>query len=416
MRNTLKEAMVTKIEAMSEEELVRQFSPVLYFHESEKWLPADYNDMIERAALRYNKSHKEVKVESESNGKRPFSRLSLEDKAEFLKTDEDSDKCYLDLLEIDLDELRTYRSGKPRYGAFEIIDTATRRYGNNPFMFDKEYSGKCYAKVRKYSTRRMDKTQQEDWYGSGRWVIIQYYFFYLFNASTNIHEGDWDSSITVAVNLDTRKVLVLYYQHHTRWITRMNTGSSLNLKEWMEHWGDYEDRVGFLAKRKPPAFSLAIKGTHPMGFVAIGAHGIYPTPGTSMFGASIPFRDDLPFTVDDRTAGICLASHDLIEDDSVWPGALNTPKRCRLDELQLITDERDTANSALWFKGRWGERVKNKEGWSGPRGPVWSSAWEDFLKPTNFDDILYEDYYDWKDRYFKGGILGSKILQSEHAL
>ena len=35
----------------------------------------------------------------------------------------------------------------------------------------------------------------------------------------------------------------------------------------------YEDRASFFAKRQPPAFSLAIKGTHPIGFVAVGAHG-----------------------------------------------------------------------------------------------------------------------------------------------
>jgi hypothetical protein len=191
----------------------------------------------------------------------------------------------------------------------------------------------------------------------------------------------------------------------------------------MEHWDKYEDRASFFASRQPPAFSLAIKGTHPVGFVAVGAHGIYPTPGTSMFGISIPFRDDLPFTVDDRSAGVCLASRDLTEDNSVWPDGLDTPSRCGLDDPQLIIgeldtpiNERNTPTSALWFKGHWGERVRNKEGWSGPKSPLGGAAWEDFVKPTNFDDIFYEDYYEWKDRYFKGGVFGSKILQSEHAL
>jgi hypothetical protein len=72
--------------------------------------------------------------------------------------------------------------------------------------------------------------------------------------------------------------------------------------------------------------------------------------------------------------------------------------------------------SALWFGGHWGEAVKNKEGWSGPKGPVESDAWRHFENSDQFVERLSEDYSKGRERYSDGGIFLAKVLQSRHTL
>jgi hypothetical protein len=80
------------------------------------------------------------------------------------------------------------------HGSWAIWNAAVNRLGNNK----PDYKGNCYAKVRRlmrpvyfgpssYLGRRYN----------GPWIIIHYFFFYSFNFSTNIHEGDWDRIVPI---------------------------------------------------------------------------------------------------------------------------------------------------------------------------------------------------------------------------
>jgi hypothetical protein len=240
----------------------------------------------------------------------------------------------------------------------------------------------------------------------------------MFNASTNVHEGDWDSSITVAVNLTKREILALYYQHHTKWLTRLNTDPQVRIEDWLSDWDAYERKRMRTYTR--PAFSFSLERTHPIGFVAKGAHGVYPTPGTTMYGISIPAHDDLPFIIDDRGIGMCLAPQNIKDNIGAWPDKLSIPDSTYAwDEPELVEDELSGQEgvSALWFRGHWGEVVKNKEGWSGPNGPLASSVWRHCISTENFVRYCLEEDYDmFRDRYSQGGIPLTKILQSKRSL
>lgn len=97
-------------------------------------------------------------------------------------------------------------------------------------------------------------------YKDGNYTVIQYWFFYPFNACSNRHEGDWEhiNVILNSQNPTSAQILAVVYYYHEFRTTRTS----------------------------PPL----INSTHPIvyvggwnsvsGLAGAGSHGSYPEPGT----------------------------------------------------------------------------------------------------------------------------------------
>jgi hypothetical protein len=150
-------------------------------------------------------------------------------------------------------------------------------------------------------------------------VVVQYWFFYLYNDWNDRHEGDWEmiqilfDAADAQAALDTEPVQVMYAQHE---------GGELSAWEG-----------GPLQRRDD---------THPVVFVAEGSHASYFS-SEGWFGKSAQSG----FGCDDTRAPIDYVSPTVVrlDDDAPW----------------------------LAFNGRWGEKQPSFN--NGPTGPATKSQW-----------------------------------------
>ena len=155
--------------------------------------------------------------------------------------------------------------------------------------------------------------------GPSRPLVVQYWFFYVYNDWNDRHEGDWEmiqlvfDAADAAAALDTEPVQVMYAQHEG---------------------GELSDWDGGPSQRRD--------GTHPVVFVGEGSHAAYFS-SERWFGKSAQSG----FGCDDTRAPI----------DEVSPTVVH-----------LRGDE-----SWLAFTGRWGEQQPSFN--NGPTGPSTKTQW-----------------------------------------
>lgn len=430
MPNGLPKSVLDKIKNGSDKDLAELFAPVVYFADDEKWLPTDMESFYSVARL-FKGSSEEPKLnkgmfrekrippemkplyDSIMKSPVPYGDLGTKEKKAFvLKFLKHGHDYNLNLWHFDIEGMRAApKTGPVEHGSGAVRDAAIARLGNNK----PGYKGCCYAKVRRLGRKvKFRSGSKKNWY-NGSWIIIHYFFFYTFNYSTNVHEGDWDSSITVCINPDKERVYVTYNQHHTTWLTRLNLDSSLKLDKWLRDWTyKYDTDTGVWRDREPGlSFGMGPHRTNPVGIVASGSHGIYPTPGVIIFGISIPFKKDLPFTVDDRKLGFGIGPKGLTRTPAGFPNI-----KFNWDKIVLIEDELDDdpPKSPFAFKGHWGEVSPTRSGWDGPRSPLFSEIWSRCDRTGHFEDLLEKDYDGYKKRYSRGGVMLSNVMLNTHRL
>lgn len=434
MPNALPKSMLNHIknETIGNKELAEMFAPIVYFADDEKWLPTDMESFYSMAELRDTGTQRETALQSKQfrlekigGSSETVYKSIVQRKARFsqLKTNEEKafvmrflkhghDYC-LNLSGFDIEAMTVDPStGYGGHGGGAVRQGAIDLLGNNK----PGYKGCCYAKVRRLgrAIRFGSKDRKRDLY-NGYWVIIHYFFFYSFNQSTNVHEGDWDSSITVCINADNGNVFVAYCQHHTTWFTRLNMNASLTKEKWLKHWSDrYDVKENVWNDREPGlSFGMGTNLTHPVGVVAGGSHGVYPTPGVIIFGIAIPTKKDLPFTVDDRKLGLGVGPKELTD---VSPGF---PKpKFKWENMVVVEDELDddVPKSPFAFKGHWGEVSPTRSGWDGPKSPMFSDIWSKCDRTGHFEKFLSNDFGGYKSRYSRGGVFMSNVMFNTHAL
>ena len=226
---------------------------------------------------------------------------------------------YLKLPDIDMREF-TIPKGSVVVGAGPnaVAELAKKRYGNNPYSLytNRLTLPKYYVRIGevhirpKVGSKPEESTEEQrmrDYLGD--YVVIQYFFFYIFNDFWNKHLGDWDSTIEVLIKKKTNEKFAFYSMHETRWLTKL-VRPNPDLNEWIKEWRkniDGNKGLGTAYKFKNHLFS----------FVSKGSHGVYPTPGYTIFGVNLPFTDDIIGATDERLIGYtCIAPKDVSEDDS----------------------------------------------------------------------------------------------------
>ena len=172
------------------DEWSRAFTPILWYHPDENFFPEDCANLLPRSELR-------------QNGR----RRSLDSLAQLDEADEDS---YFWVPDLDMDRFTVHGgfADIPGSGPGAVAKVARRQYANNPFVDgDREAELVYYAEL---SCQELDFSEIDPppirEHGilsryNGRYLVVQYYFFYIFNDSWNKHVGDWDSGIRIAVRI-----------------------------------------------------------------------------------------------------------------------------------------------------------------------------------------------------------------------
>lgn len=168
-------------------------------------------------------------------------------------------------------------------------------------------------------------------------LVIQYWFFYIFNDFNNKHEGDWEM---IQINFDVPTVEQALATKPYSITSAQHAGGERH--EW-------------------DSDAVTLDGTNPRVFSARGSHATH-------------FDAKLYIGWGKRGAGFGC-------DDTRAPGHTITPN------VVLIPDDYATNPEFAWltFAGRWGE----KKTWefNGPRGPVYSAKWQ---RPVTWVDTVRE--------------------------
>jgi hypothetical protein len=360
--------------------LIKKHAPILWVDKDEAFLPEHCSVMEDIA---------ELVREDDPATRRRF-------KIEELGRLRNSDKYYMDIPGLDYENFGVHIPGYQgaRIGPEAIADYLNRTYGNNPQTPGPAGGGPARdAKPRFFARSRRLRILKENCTRDktiarlrpdafGNYDVIEYFFFYLFNESWNLHIGDWDSTLRLFLNSETGAAFMLFHAHHVVGIAEFNK-SPRDLGSWLADWNQREHQ-----KRLSPVFQV---GSHPFVFVARGAHGAYATPGFSVHGAL-----DVVAQTDFRQIGnLCLCPAD---EPQVRTGVRDALRQYRdvsgltsmnWEEPLLLDDQ-----PWLKYKGQWGSRSRYS-GWEGPKTPraACSAEVQDYLKSTLFNVLGNGEFY-----------------------
>lgn len=324
------------------------YAPIFWFHEHEHYIPIEVKALVENADL-YKKGKKV-----------PFGR-----RVEDLIDLENNGKDYwlvLPDLDLGLSKKNNYIiKSKKGYGLTYTTDAIKELFA----QIKNSYKKVIYARYGTFNIRSSDfdaNVFSGKWksYQSmliGEYDVYQYFPFYFFNDFTNLHVGDWDSTVEIHVNNSHRICWIRTRAHNFSWLTQMvRANQFVNINNWLRRWRKHKKDICDIFNIKK----------HPFIFVSNGAHGCYPTPGYSVRGIEVI---DLPIAFEERDiAKTCfIAKQNADENVSEKIKATLQQSNIKIDKLQFIEYELIDFHSEIWskFKGRWGNRSDYKT-WDSP--------------------------------------------------
>jgi len=339
--------------------LAQKHAPILWLHEKEAFLPEDCKVLVEISDL-YRRGQKE-RTEHQPG--------SLEDLGRIPQ----SEDCYLNIRDLDMQGFlvpEAYQNRIPELGPEAVSHLAREKYGydfaSSGIPADNPSVPKYYFRV---SEATIDAERDDPFTRYfrdvdpgifGKYQLIEYFLYFVFNDAWNKHESDWDSLIELYIKED-RKYMVNHF-HHCKWASQWPS-SSPDLRTWLKEWNSL---------KKNEIGKAYVINDHPYAFVALGAHGGYPTPGFTLHGLNLPgiiTRDDFLANSDERPIGhLCLLPEE-IDEDLIRTNlrfaniAVNKLRFGQWQEPELVENQ-----PWLEYKGQWGENTKYL-GWGGPQNP-----------------------------------------------
>lgn len=339
-------------------ELIKKYAPIIWVHEDDAYLSEDCQVMESVA-----------KIGKSSSNMKPF---KLDDLGEL----KNSKKYYMDIPEIDFNNfgLNSDYQG-PEMGPEALSSHVKEKFGNNPFLHPNERRRlpKYHARVSEIEISPKKGEPFSEYYNIrdseifGKYDVIQYYFFFIFNDAWNKHVGDWDSTLEIFIKKNRRRAYAILHMHHLSWLVKFSFKSK-TLREWITEWQK--------VRRKRHMGLLYQFEKHPFVFIARGAHGGYPTPGFSVHGLK-PLIPNVIGQTDYRQIGkLC-----------IFPDDPPVTKKAILDILKEANIKTSQTNFLSWkepvvlekqpwlkYKGLWGTKSEYS-GWSGPTGPAQKRSW-----------------------------------------
>lgn len=365
-------------------ELIRKYAPVLHFHEDEVYLPSDCYTFVERDNL-CRKIGKKVET------------LKFNHTLEDLPIGKKSEKLFLNMPMLNMNKFdiaEQYQLGMKEIGPSAVAKLARNKFGNNPILgfAQNPRVPMYYARVRNVTIK--DRSAQGEPFSKymknnvpkvfGNYVVLQYIFYYIFNDSWNKHESDWDSVVEIYINQDTGKKFMISHLHETYYVSEI-VPSKWDIRTWIQLWNK--------PKRKTELKKAYVLINHPYIFVALGAHGGYPTPGFTVHGldpeiVGIRIYDKVIISVDERQIGKTIIyppnnNRDLVRTNLANCGIdVNKTHFLEWKNFELLEDQ-----EWLNYMGKWGEDTEFV-GYDGPIGP--KNKWK--VSEKDFKEKLSEGY------------------------
>lgn len=400
----------------------RAFAPILWFHPRETFYPEDCGNVLAFSQLRRpGHAHRRLSQLTDLGREGRDAHFALDDiDFEYFKVPPQYDP--------------------PRAGPEAVSALAARLYGNDPLSGPRHTDFVCYVHLthnhvdfptrlptpRQVSNRRQALSMRYLSRYNGHYLLIRYMFFYAYNDAWNKHVGDWDSTIQLAIPYDVaprsassaQRTLAIFSQHGGTWITdrRASSTSLANLvglwdrKQYRVH-GDEQGDVNF--------GSAFFTGSHVHGFVARGAHAVYPTPGysqTYLDAPEIPLLYDgpeVPILSDERMLGHFCA-YPRGRKTQIARGLGLPLARVRGGEWQdyHVLNALDRS-SATWHRylGRWGQSAR-WTGWEAPDYPWVRRGFGRRLQPF----LLQEEQAVRGHKRYERGKQPRTVLYNIHAI
>jgi len=326
-----------------------RYAPIFWFHENETYLPIEVRALVENADL------------CKRGVKEAFTR-KLEDLTNLENSGKD---YYLQIADLDLGLSKSNNyivKSKKGYGLTYVAEAIKELFTSIQINYKKV----IYARHGNFDITGNDFSANVF---SGRWKpyqdmlighyeVYQYFPFYFFNDFTNLHIGDWDSTVEIYFNSTTNKCWIRTRAHNFSWLTKMERSNHYtNIKNWLKAWRNCLEGVCDI-------FNL---NRHPFVFVSRGGHGCYPTPGYSVRGIG---QFDLPIAFEERDIGkTCLIPKPENSSDVSETQIKDVLNRSGIGTNKLLCMEYELIDfdSEAWskYKGRWGNRSDYKT-WDSP--------------------------------------------------
>lgn len=348
------------------------YAPIFWFHEDEHYFPIDVKSVIENANLYLD--GKEA----------PFGR-KVED---LVGLEKNGEEYWLELPDIDFQlsiKNKKKIQSKKGYGLRYVSDSIRELYSE----LKEKYKRVIYTRYSRFDIASDDISA--DAYSPkfglrkdilvGTYDVYQYFPFYIFNDFTNLHIGDWDSTVEIFVNRTSNIKWVRTHSHNYSWIAKM--GQYQSISNWLIPWndGNFESQ------------SIYNINLQPFIFVSKGGHGCYPTPGYSIRGIGLI---DLPIAFEEREIGkTCLIPklENKIDRDKIIKRLKQSniqSKKLKFMEYELIDFDSEPWSK---FSGHWGNRSE-LETWDSPISAPFKRRFK--INKRNFIKLFNELYK--KDR------------------
>jgi len=236
-------ASATPTTTPESEDLLEKYAPILYMHSDERFYPTKVEVMLNYSKLYETK--KGIGMPVKLKGK----NLSLD---LLMNTKYNKNKYYLKLIKY-WDDNRD-----------------TNYWKSFPTVYGREF-------------RVEENTVNEK-------IILQYWFFYIYNDWDNKHEGDWEM-IQIHLSKEKQPESIVYGYHHS--------GESFN-------WTDGEDGEDGEFKKN---------GNHPIVYVTLGGHGCWAKADGNIWYQKIKQLGECAECMDETDKGDVLYPNGFPEDE-----------------------------------------------------------------------------------------------------
>ena len=376
-----------------DDELLRRFEPILRYTMGEQFLPIDVEPYVDRCSL-WRQRKGEVAREII-----PHSELTLERLAN-VGAGNSNEVFFLKFTEpLDLPQMARYTLGARKEG-FRVGASRLVRVGYASRLVDALFSFSLLLRGRvpgdaAAAAKLAHRTLREQQTGyvyhgrvvrQGNWVVLQYWFFYLFNdwrssfGGANDHEADWEMACVYLAETpdgDYRPEWLAFASHDYQ-------GDDLRRR-----WDDPE---------------VQKIDEHPIIFVGAGSHASYFSPGEYLTEIELPFLRPFSFALSTLTGAWQslqrrISSHeDEVQLEDVKRGpSLSIPfvDYARGDGLSIGPGQQhawgaphllspETPRWAEGFRGLWGLYANDPfAGEDAPAGPMY-----------NRDGTVRQSWYD----------------------
>lgn len=285
---TVENQKTQQIPADLEKALLRRFEPILRFTQGEQFFPIDVEHYVAQASLWYQRPGEDA-VHVLGAGEVTLERLSrmdlaLPDAVYFLKFAEPLDASALANYRVarreDVPRRESFTPGQGRLARVGYVSRFVEALFSVALLARGRVPGDTAAAATLQYERILEATNSYSYHGrvvyDGEWVVVQYWFFYVYNNwrsgffGANDHEADWE---LISVYLSEREDMPFLAHDYAPGAEDLAQFADRFQPEWVAY-ATHDDQGDDLRRRWDDP-EVQKMGDHPIAYVAAGSHACY---------------------------------------------------------------------------------------------------------------------------------------------